>query len=197
MPHNASSWRSFWSAICCGRCDSCGAGFVRDGRRLSGGPNLSRLRRTSRGQPDGQHRARGHQLQLRQGSGRRPILIDLRRCSASMPSPALMLKHDGSRLACKKRRCVCRKLRFERIGDAAHRPWRATRFVRCAEQAARPADPCPMNDAFSRCCNSPRKILRLDANAARQMPRHDRRTRGGSFRSASRQNNSATASRAK
>ena len=66
-------------------------------------------------------------------------------------------------------RCVCRKLRFEHIGDVSRRPWHATRCVRSAEPGARQAHPCPMNGAFARCCNSSRKILGLGANAVRPM----------------------------
>jgi hypothetical protein len=33
--------------------------------------------------------------------------------------------------------CVCRKLRFEHIGDVRRRPWRAIRCVRSVEPGAR------------------------------------------------------------
>src|SRR5262249_28867386 len=90
--------------------------------------------------------------------------------------------------------CVYRKLRFGRIDDAVRRPWHATRCVRSAEPGGRLAHPCPMSGAFSRCCNSSHTILTLGANVARPMRRHDRCTRGGSIRLASRQNSSAMAS---
>ena len=66
-------------------------------------------------------------------------------------------RHDGlARFVRLPRPCVCRKLRFEHIGDVSRRPWHATRCVRSAEPGARQAHPCPMNGAFARCCNSSR-----------------------------------------
>src|ERR1700730_11936441 len=91
--------------------------------------------------------------------------------------------------------CVCRKLRFGRIGDEVRRPAHATQCVRPAEQRARPVHPCPMSGAFSKCCNNySRKILGLGANAARPMRRHGRRTRDGLSRSAVPRRRSATGS---
>jgi hypothetical protein len=91
--------------------------------------------------------------------------------------------------------CVCRKLRFGRIGDEVRRPAHVTQCVRPAERRARLVHPCPMSSAFSKCCNNySRKILGLGANAARPMRRHGRRTRDGSFRSAVPRRRSATAS---
>jgi len=89
--------------------------------------------------------------------------------------------------------CVYRKLRFGRIGGAAHRRAHETQCFRSAEPDAVSGHPCSRNDGSASHCNNLRKSAGRGASAPRPMPPRGQCIRGGWSQSVVRQNSSATA----
>ena len=87
--------------------------------------------------------------------------------------------------------CVYRKLRFGRIGGAAHRGAHETQCVRSAESVGLSAHPCSRNGVSASHYSNARMSVGPGASAARPAPQCDQRIRDGSSQPAFRQNNSA------